>query len=231
MSTDGLFTVLFDLLAGSPHYMITGSLSFLPLVPKYREPGEDLDVFVRRDVFEARRFAFESAGQLRALRVPEVALASASPFSRVFMPRTGFLHLETSEGRLDIALYDESDASVKLILGLGICIAMTGAICTRLNHLHWKAHTYHSAAPEFMFLTKAVGYLSALRDGTAPEFRRTKHYADLLHMAPVVDGRFALQLLDSLRVGWRGISFPNWFQKWVNPYAIVDLGELQRVLV
>ncbi len=207
MSTSGLFALLFELLGGSPHYMVTGSLSFLPLLQPYREPGQDLDVLIRRDALDARRRAFEDAGRLRVLRLPEVALADASRISRVLVPRTGFLHLETGEGLLDIVLYEEDGASLRLVLGLGIRLSMTGAFRARAAHLRWRTHAYHAAAPEFMFLTKAVGYLSALRHGTAPEYRRTKHYDDLRNMATVADWGFARELRDSLRVGWRRAAF------------------------
>lgn len=231
MSTDGLFNIMFDVLAGSPHYMITGSLSFLPLTREYRDPGQDLDVLIRQDVFEANKHAFGNAGLLHVLRVPEVALAGTSPISRVFVPRTGFVHVDTREGILDVALYEEDDASVKLILGLGVRFSMTRAFCTRRNHLHWKAHHYNAAPPEFMFLTKAVGYLIAIRDGTASEYEHTKHYADLVQMAPIIDWGFAVELLQSLRVHWRQISFPGWIQQRINPYAILDLKTLRQGLM
>lgn len=231
MSTSGLFNILFDVLGGSRHYMVTGSLSFLPLTQEHREPGHDLDVFIRRDVFEARRSAFERAGQLRVLRVPEVAVAATSKVSKVFFPRTGFLHLETAEGTLDVAQYEEDHASVRLILGMGIRFAMTRDFSARCSELHWRGFRYSAAPPEFMFLTKAVGYSLAVRDGTAGEFERTKHYADLVRMAPIIDETFARQLLRSLRVAWRRIDFPQALQRLLNPYAIVDLERLRAVLM
>jgi len=75
MSKSGLFGLLFILLGGSQHYMVTGSLSFLPLPHGHREPFHDLNVFTARDVLEAKKRVFERAAQLRVLRVPEVALA------------------------------------------------------------------------------------------------------------------------------------------------------------
>jgi hypothetical protein len=229
MSTCGLFETLFAVLAGSPHYMVTGSLSFLPLTADYRTPGEDLDVFIRRDVFEVNRRAFENVGSIRVLRVPEVAVAGTSVVGKVFAPRTGFLHLKTGEGLLDIILYEENDVSVQLILGLGVRFSMTRAFSTRRRELRWMAYRYNAAPAEFMFLTKAVGYALARRDGTVLEYEQTKHYADLLHMASVVDWGFTLDLLRSLHVRWRRLSFPGWTR--VNPYAIVDLEALKRILV
>jgi hypothetical protein len=230
MSTSGLFDTMFDVLAGSPHYMVTGSLSFLPLTPDYRAPGEDLDVFIRRDVFEGNRRAFENAGVLRVLRVPEVAVAGTSLIAKAFVPRTGFVHLETNEGVLDVVLYEEDDISVALLLGLGVRFCMTRAFSARRRELRWPPYRYSAAPPEFMFLTKAVGYALAWRDGTAREYEQTKHYADLLHMTSVIDWGFALELLRSLHVRWGRLLFPGWVETHVNPYAIVDLHALKQAL-
>lgn len=230
MSTSGLFDTMFHVLAGSPHYMVTGSLSFLPLTGDYRAPGEDLDVFIRRDVFEGIRCALENVGTVRVLRVPEVAVAGTSMFAKVFAPKTGFVHVETAEGLLDIVLYEENDISVQLILGLGVRFSMTRAFSTRRRELHWMAYRYSAAPAEFMFLTKAVGYSLAGRNGTALEYEQTKHHTDLQHMASVIDWGFTLDLLRSLRVRWRRLSFPGWVQGRLNPYAIIDLDALRRVL-
>jgi hypothetical protein len=231
MSTSGLFCVLSEVLAGSPHYMVTGSLSFLPLVPYYREPGQDLDVFIRRDVFEARRQAFEAAGTLQVLRVPEVAVATSAPIARVFKPKTGFVHVDTCDGLLDVVQYEERLAVVDLLLGLGVRFSMTQAFCRRCNRLVWNGHQYTAAPPEFMFLTKAAGYVIALNDGTRSEFEQTKHYTDLVRMAPVIDWDFAAELLGSMRVGWRRAAFPAFIQRRVNPYTALDLARLRRALV
>jgi hypothetical protein len=230
MSTCGLFSVLFDLLAGSPHYMVTGSLSFLPLIPNYREPGPDLDVFIRRDVFEARRRAFETAGTVKVLRVPEVAIAGTSLISRVFMPKTGFVHIDTSDGMLDVVQYEEHDAVMSLLLGLGVRFSMDRAFCSRCNQLEWSGYGYTAAPPEFMFVTKAIGYVIALDDGTGTDFEQTKHYADLVRMAPVIDWDFAAHLLHGMRVGWRHAFFPTFVQKRFNPYVSLDLTRLRGTL-
>jgi hypothetical protein len=231
MSTGDLFAVLFDLLAGSPHYMVTGSLSFLPLIADYREPGQDLDVFIRRDVFEARRRAFEAVGRVRVLRVPEVAVATTAPISKVLMPRTGFVHVDTCYGLLDVVQYEEHDELMSLLLGLGVRFSMTRTFCTRCNQLEWSSYRYTAAPPEFMFVTKAVGYVVALKDGAGSEFETTKHYADLVRMAPVMDWDFAALLLRSMRVGWRHTFLPTFVQKRVNPYAALDLERLKAALV
>jgi hypothetical protein len=231
MSTRALFSVLFDLLAGSPHYMITGSLSFLPFIPGYREPGQDLDVFIRRDVFEARRHAFERAGTLHVLRAPEVAVAGTAPMSRVFAPKTGFVHVDTCDGLLDVVQYEERDAEICLLVGLGIRFSMTRTFCARCNQLEWSAYRYTAAPSEFMFVTKAVGYVNALKNGTASEFEKTKHYADLVRMAPVIDWDFAAHLLHSMKIGWRHTVFPAFIQKRVNPYGVLDLERLRGVLL
>ena len=231
MSTSGLFSVLFDLLAGSPNYMVTGSLSFLPLIPDYREPGQDLDVFIRRDVFEARRHAFKRAGTLQVLRVPEVAVAGTALISRVFVPKTGFVHVGTCDGLLDVVQYEEHDSEICLLLGLGVRFSMTRTLFARCNQLEWSVYHYTAAPPEFMFVTKAVGYVIALKDGTGSAFEKTKHYADLVRMAPVIDWDFAADLLHSMRVGWRRTFFPAFVQKRVNPYGVLDLERLRGVLV
>lgn len=231
MSISGLFDIMFDVLAGSPHYMVTGSLSFLPLTQGHREPGEDLDVFIRRDVFEAKRNAFKCAGAMQVLRVPEVAVAGTSAVSRVFAPRTGFVHLETAEGLLDIVQYEEDGMSLGLIVGLGIRFSMTRALSMRRSQLQWSGQRYDAAPPEFMFLTKAVGYLTAMQAGTAGEYQHSKHYADLVKMAPVIDWGFALRLLRSLRVQWRRTPLPGWIQRHFNPYGIVDIGTLKQLLM
>lgn len=230
MSTNGLFGILFDVLGGSQHYMVTGSLSFLPLTGWHREPGEDLDVLIRRDVFEARRSLFDRVGQVRVLRAPEVAIAGTTKLSKLLSPRTGFVKIETGEGTLDVVQYEEGDASLRLILGLGIRFAMDRAISTGRRQLECESIRYNAAPPEFMFLTKAVGYSLAGEGGMAGEYEQTKHYDDLVRMAPIIDQSFAAHLLRSMRVGWRQREFPEPLQQRFNPFAIIDLEQVKADL-
>lgn len=120
---------------------------------------------------------------------------------------------------------------MQLLFGLGVRFSMTRAFSARCRRLHWSQYHYNAAPPEFMFLTKAVSYALARRDGSVHEYEQTKHYADLIHMTSVIDWGFALELLRSLRVRWRWLSFPRWVHERVNPYAIVDLDALKQVLV
>jgi len=230
MSTNGLFGILLEILGGSQHYMVTGSFSFLPLTGWHREPGEDLDVFIRRDVFEARRSLFDRVGQVRVLRVPEVAIAGTTKISKLLFPRTGFVKIATGEGTLDVVQYEEDDVSVRLILGLGIRFAMDRAVSTGRRQLECESIRYNSAPPEFMFLTKAVGYSLAGGGGTAGEYEQTKHYGDLVQMAPVIDQSFAARLLRSMRVGWRRREFPDSLQQRFNPFAMIDLEQVKADL-
>jgi len=222
MSTSGLLSMLFDLLAGSDEYAVIGSLSFLPLTGPYRAPGQDLDVLIRRDIFDARKLAFEAAGQLDVLRLREVAIASASVCSWLLMPKTGFVHLETDEGLLDIALYDETCSSVDLDLGIGLRLSMAPTMLTRVNRLMWQDQVYTAAPPEFTYLTKLAGFWMAMSNGTAQEYELTKHYADLSRMEPIIDEGFTAELRASIRVGWARWVFPGIVQRRVNPFATTE---------
>jgi hypothetical protein len=50
----GLLRLLQDWTAGSEEYFVSGSLSFLPVLGSYREPGHDVDVAVSQGLFTAR---------------------------------------------------------------------------------------------------------------------------------------------------------------------------------
>lgn len=230
-NTDRLLQTLFEILGETRDYFISGSLSFLPLLDNYRQPGRDVDVSIRKETYRSRNDRFLRAGRRHVLRLSEVAVANKSIVSRVLSPRTGFIHIETPDGLLDTSVYIQGPSTIDLILGLGLTLTMSDAFMRRRNTLRWHDFTYRAAPPETMFVTKAVECMLAHKDGRFAEFTQSKHFEDLKRMATIVDWEFAQSFLDSLRVCWNGRRLPESVDNVVNPYRVVDLPRLKGLLL
>jgi hypothetical protein len=215
-------------LNGAKDYFISGSLSFLPLIDYYREPGYDIDISINRNLFKKQKHLFWGKGKVHVLNVTEVAVANTSPLTKIIAPKTGFIHIETEEGLIDISLYEDKDNIIGLIMGAGIRFVMTKEFEKRVNILEWKGRKYRAAPPEMMFLTKSVNYFTSIKDGSIEAYKQTKHYEDIKRMHPIIDWDFASLFLDSLRVQWINIPLPESIQNIINPYTIINLERLRN---
>lgn len=164
MTVDGLFATLEEIVGDSDDYFVIGSLSFLPLVPFYRDPGADLDVSLNREVYERQKDRISRVGSFRVLRLSEVTVARRFVVSRIVSPQTDFIHLRTENGLLDIQLYEEKEDFMETRLGLGSSLSLPRFILERVSTLTWNGIPYRAAPPEWMFAVKSVGYLRAHRE-------------------------------------------------------------------
>ncbi|UCE22756.1 MAG: hypothetical protein JSV46_11270, partial [Candidatus Aminicenantes bacterium] len=124
----------------------------------YREPAHDIDVSLTKALFHARRHIISEEGKIRALRLPEVAVATDSIITRILAPKTDFFHVETDNGLLDISMYRSDNDSVEFKLGAGLTFAVPASLLERVQILSWEGFSYRAGPPEFAFLPKAVLY-------------------------------------------------------------------------
>jgi hypothetical protein len=219
---------LLRVVAGSRDYFVSGSLSFLPLLPPYREPGHDVDAALEQRLFEARRGAISAEGEARVLRLAEVAVAQDSAIARWVSPRTGFVHVETADGLLDLAAYTAGGGRISFGLGGGLSGSLPAQVLDRVRTLEWKGLCYRAGPPELAFLPKALLHVRARRrrSPVAPELR--KHELDLERMLPIVDWDFASLLLREGTLRWLGLRVPG--LRRLGPLRWLDLGRLREEL-
>jgi hypothetical protein len=230
MSIQGVLECLLRIVDGSSDYFVSGSLSFLPLLGGYRQPQHDVDASIERTMFKARRSLVEREGQPRVLRFSEVAVADSSPASRVFAPRTDFIHLNTPEGLLDLTLYHVSRGFLALRLGAGLSLQLPQAVLTRVRQLTWQGIEYRAGPPEFAFLPKLVWYSHNRDMFTSPGEDARKHLADLHRLIPIIDWKFAQFLLAEGRIRWFGRDLPRSLDQRLNPFRAVKLEQLREEL-
>jgi len=230
MSTKGLFDSLFRIIGDSDDYFIMGSLSFLPLTAAYREPGNDIDVSLSRELFEARRHIIFKEGEIRALRLSEVAVAKDSSITRVLNPGTDFFHVDTGEGLLDFALYRLNKDFIVFKLGVGLDFAIPVTVLKRVQVLSWKGFSYRAGPPEFTFLPKAVMYPQLKRSKETLDEEELKHLDDLKRLGKIIDWDFTSELLDQLEVRWFGHPIPRAFDQRFNPFREIDMNCLREEL-
>ena len=113
---------------------------------------------------------------------------------------------------------------------MGFTLAISKEIITRKRLLDYEGISYYAAPIEFMFLTKSVEYITALKNGNIHEFKKTKHYEDICRMSTIIDWPFAKTLLQSIRIKWAGIYPPEFIQKKINPYRILEIDKLKRLI-
>lgn len=220
---------LLRIVEGSEDYFVSGSLSFLPRLPPYRTPGNDVDAALKKDLFVARREAIAREGPLRPLRLSEVAALQDSPLARVVSPRADWIHVETRDGLLDLALYTLRGARLEFRLGAGLSGSVPRAVLDRVTVLEWEGRRYRAAPPELAFLPKALWYVQSRcsRAPMAEEVR--KHELDLRHMLPLIDWDFAALLLDRGDARWLGCRLPG--ARWLSPFRRLDLRRLREELM
>jgi hypothetical protein len=227
MSIKKLFEALFRIIGDSDDYFITGSLSFLPLVDPYREPAHDIDVSLSRELFQKRRNVIVKEGKVKVLRLSEVAVAMDSSITRILVPRTDFIHVDTGEGLLDLSFYRKRKGFIEFKLGAGLTFVVPSSVLDRAKILSWEGFSYRAGPPEFAFLPKAVLYPRLKRSTKTLDEEGAKHLEDLKRLARVIDWDFAAVFLDQLQVHWLGRPIPHAFDRRFNPFRAVDLNQLR----
>jgi hypothetical protein len=231
MSIKKLYESLFRIIGDSEDYFISGSLSFLPLMVPYREPAHDIDVSLSKTLFHARRHIISEEGKIRALRLPEVAVAMDSSITRILAPKTDFFHVETGDGLLDISIYQLDNDFVEFKLGVGLTFASPASLLERVQILSWKGFDYRAGPPEFAFLPKAVLYPKLKRSMATLDEEGAKHLEDLKRLAQIIDWDFAAAFLDQLEVRWLKRPIPRFFDRRFNPFREIDIDQLRKELV
>ena len=214
----------------SSDYFISGSLSFLPLLPRYREPKHDVDVGISIDLFRHRQAEFEAAGDLHVLRLSGVAIADASPVARLPTPRTKFVHINTTDGLIDVAQYRLREDSIELFLGVGLTLRIPKSILERVQILEWEGLSYQAGPPELAILPKVLWYLGWKEAGGEPTSDEQKHLVDLRNGASLVDWEFTESLLAATSVCWLGRPFPPFLDRTLNPLRRLDLARIRLEL-
>jgi hypothetical protein len=207
-----------------------GSLSFLPLMDHYREPGYDIDVSVSRNVFETRRHIILKEGKIQALRLSEVAVAKDSSITRVLNPGTSFFNVDTGEGLLDFALYRMKKDFIVFKLGAGLTFAIPLSVLKRVRLLSWEGFSYRAGPPEFTFLPKAVMFTQLKHSKKQLNEEERKHLDDLKRLGQIIDWDFTSELLDQLKVRWFGRPIPRAFDRRFNPFREIDMNHLRKEL-
>jgi len=230
MSTSALLQQLLSILGNTNEYFISGSLSFLPLIQNYREPGRDIDILISKNAYQIIKNKLRDQADEHILSLAEVAVANTSIVTKIISPKTGFIHYETENGLIDLSLYLPSYRNIELILGAGFTLKMSNKFMKRLNEFNWKGYTYQAAPPELMFVTKSVELMRSYRKKNIKEFSKSKHYQDILQLSKIIDWEFAEEFLESISVCWNKINLPHTLDKKINPYKSVDLSVIRTLL-
>lgn len=205
VSIPGLLQRLLDLVGSSDDYFVSGSLSFLPLLPGYREPGHDVDVALSRDLYESCRARFAAGERPAVLRFRDVAVAAESAFAAVLPFRTGFVHVDTPVGLLDLATYRRAAEGLDFRLGAGLGLRLGAWILAEVRELEWAGMRYRAGPVELAFLPKAAWYVRARRSGGG---RAGKHLEDLRRLVPLVRWEVVGRILAERPFRWRGRPVP-----------------------
>jgi hypothetical protein len=200
-----------ELVGNSKEYFVSGSLSFLPLLDNYRQP-HDVDVAISRKLFQARRSVFGPSADVRILRLSEVAIAEGFSIARVLTPRTGFVHVFTPDGLLDMSCYSRTPHGFVFSLGFTLTLEVPGMIQERFRLLSWEDVSYQAGPPELAFIPKAVSYL---RTGFE---RRKQDRQDLKLLSSLVDWDFIQKLLDDGGLRWFGHRLPKPIRTALDPF-------------
>ena len=230
MSTSALLQQLLSILGNTNEYFISGSLSFLPLIQNYREPGRDIDILISKNAYQIIKNKLRDQADEHILSLAEVAVANISIVTKIISPKTGFIHYETENGLIDLSLYLPSYGNIELILGAGFTLKMSDKFMKRLNVFNWKGYTYQAAPPELMFVTKSVELMRSYRKKNIKEFSKSKHYQDILQLSKIIDWEFAEEFLESISVCWNKINLPHTIDKKINPYKSVELSVIRTLL-
>lgn len=219
---------LLRIVGESPGYFVSGSLSFLPLLPAYREPEHDVDVGVSAELFRERKADFEAAGHVHVLRLSEVAIADASPIARLLAPRTRFVHIDTPDGLIDLSQYRLREGGIELFLGAGLTLRIPSAVLDRVRTLRWQGLSFRAGPPELAILPKVLWYLAWKKSGAEPTSVEEKHLVDLRKAASLVDWEFAESLLAATELCWLGRRFPRFLTRASIPFRELDVVRMRR---
>ena len=128
MKTKKLLNLLLNIMGDSKDYFITGSLSFLSLCNYYRNPIEDIDICIKKDTYKLIKNKFLKIGKIEISKVSDVGIINKTKFAKLIAPispMSGFLHIKTKYGILDVVLFNEHKKTIELMLGLGFTFSMS----------------------------------------------------------------------------------------------------------
>jgi hypothetical protein len=233
MSVAGILETFLGIVRESQDYFVSGSLSFLPLVAPYRAPKHDVDVGVSVDLFEQRRGEFEAAGHVHVLRLSEIAVADTSGLTRLLSPRTGFVHIDTPEGLIDLTQFGVREGFFELLLGAGLTLAVPSRVLERVRVLEWEGLRFRAGPPELALIPKVLWYLAWRNSGAEPNADEEKHLLDLRHAHSLIDWNFAESVIADAGIYWSGRRFPRLVDRALNPFRKLDLAlakdEMERL--
>jgi hypothetical protein len=153
-----------------------------------------------------------------------------SSITRILVPRTDFVHVDTGEGLLDLLFYGKRRGFIEFKLGAGLTFVVPSSVLDRAKILSWEGFSFRAGPPEFAFLPKAVLYPRLKRSPETLDEEGAKHLEDLKRLAQIIDWDFAAALLDQLQVHWLGRPIPRAFDRRFNPFRAVDLNQLRDEL-
>jgi hypothetical protein len=227
-SAKALLIRLMKIVGASDEYFVSGSLSFLPLLGNYRQPEHDLDAAIGQELFQRRRQFLDPTDQVRFLLLSEVAVADKFPLARLLSPRTGFIHVDTPDGLLDLSCYRRGARTLVFTLGAGLTLEIPETVRERFRTLSWDGISYQAAPPELAFIPKAVLFLRTgdrlAIDGGAD----SKHLEDLKHLAKIMDWEFIRELLERGGLRWKGHQIPKLIRARLDPFKVNEILSLQH---
>jgi hypothetical protein len=226
IDVDSLLSSLLRIVGESEDYFVSGSLSFLPLTGRYRDPEHDVDVGISYPLFEARRQVIEAEGDLQILRLREVAIADTSRLAGILIAKTGVAHLETPDGLLDFGRYRRAGDRLEMPLGLGLAMCFPAGVLERVSTLEWHGQRFRAGPLELAFLPKALGHVLAQQGKAPPGALPKKHITDLEQLSPLVDWGFVEFLIAECGVRWLGRRLPS----ALDPLASLDVAALRTGL-
>jgi hypothetical protein len=230
MNTKLLLERLLTIVGDSDEYFVSGSLSFLPLLGNYRNPVHDVDVAISHELFQTRKHFLDPAEHVRFLTLSEVAIAMESGLARALSPRTGFIHLESPNGLIDLSCYRRRKREFTFSLGLGLTLELPETVAERFCWLEWEGIRYQAGPPELAFIPKAIW---CLRLGSAygqPACADSKHENDMKHLIRIIDWDFVRDLLKRGGLHWLGYRLPKAINSRLDPFNAKDILALQLKL-
>jgi hypothetical protein len=185
--------------SASEDYFVSGSLSFLPLAPYYREPEHDVDVAMSSALFQACHAQLAWDGWTEWLALGEIAVANRCIVARALPFRSSFVHIHTPEGLLDIACFDRRRDRLVFRLGAGLTLELPASVLDHVRELSWRGIAYRAGPPELALIPK----LASAAPGDA------KHAEDLRRLRPLIRGDLVERLLASGGIRWLRLPLPR----------------------
>ncbi|MBM2840850.1 MAG: hypothetical protein HW412_1378 [Bacteroidetes bacterium] len=178
-----------EVFGNSDSYFVSGSLSFLPILNMYREPGHDVDLAVETVFFERQANQLPADYEVKTRRLHELASVKESAFVRFFRFRTGWVHITVPEGLIDILRYRKCSDALVFELGAGLTLEIPRFVEERMQLLDWRGIVYRAAPPEIAFLG-----LAAALHRPGPGGPKAKAVEDFRRLERVVDRDFVRAL-------------------------------------